>query len=427
MAKSSPQPDKKPHFAFPKSFFWGSATSSHQVEGGQDNNWTTWEKEHAGELSRGSQKAFDTPSVHWYRMKDQALDPANYISGQAVDHYNRFREDFDIAQSLNHTMHRFSLEWSRIEPQPGQYDEAALAHYREVIRALHSRNIEPMVTLFHFSLPKWVEARGGWTSAETLKSWRNYVAKVVDALGDDVTYWCTVNEPEVFSTFSYALGFWPPQQRSFLKAARSYASLLPRAHIDAYRIIKRHNPKAQVGAAKNNMWYQATGRFVSPILERLAVWWGNHVFLDKIKKYQDFIGINYYFKYNLKGFGGEIDQQNPSEIGWGLHPEGLAVVLQDLHKRYAKPVIVTECGLADSTDELRTWYLKEILRAVHRAMEAGVQVQGFLYWSLLDNFEWDKGFWPQFGLVAVNRNTQKRTIRPSAREYAKIIAANGLD
>lgn len=422
-----PKTPHQPHFRFPNNFFWGSATSAHQVEGGLDNNWTTWEREHAADLARGSQKAFDTDAVHWYRVKDQALDPSNYISGQAVDHYNRYRQDFDMARDLNHNMYRFSIEWSRIEPQPGQYDESELAHYRDVLRALHARDIEPMVTLFHFSLPKWVEARGGWTKPETIKAWKGFVSKVVEELGDDVNYWCTINEPEVFSTFSYALGYWPPQRKSILQAARAYASVLPRAHIAAYKIIKRHNPKAKVGASKNNMWYQATGRVVSPILERLIVWWANHLFLDKIKKYQDYIGFNYYFKFNLKGFGGVIDQQNPSEMGWGLHPEGVTVLLEDLHRRYGKPIIVTECGLADSTDELRAWYLKEVLRAVHRAMEAGVQVQGFLYWSLLDNFEWDKGFWPQFGLVSVDRTTQKRTIRQSAREYAAIIEADGLD
>lgn len=355
------------------------------------------------------------------------MDPANYISGLNIDHYRRYREDFDIAQQLNHTMHRFSIEWSRIEPQPGVYDEAELQHYKEVVRALKARDIEPMVTLFHFSLPSWMEARGGWTSPRNLASWRAYVTKVVEAIGGDVKYWCTINEPEVFSTFSYGLGFWPPQQRNFLAAARSYATILPRAHIAAYRIIKRHNPHAQVGSAKNNMWYQAQGKILSPVLERLTTWWANHVYLDKIKKYQDYVGLNYYFKYNLKGFGGEIDQQNPSEMGWGLHPEGLTVLLEDLHKRYSKPIIVTECGLADSSDELRAWYLKEALRAVHRASEAGVQVQGFMYWSLLDNFEWDKGFWPQFGLVSVDRKTMKRTIRPSAYEYAKIIQDGGLD
>lgn len=416
-----------PYLKFPENFFWGASTSAHQVEGGTDNNWTQWEREHAALLARGSKKAFDTPSVHWYRVKDRALDPANYISGIGVDHFHHFEQDFKLAHKLNHNAHRLSIEWSRIQPRRGVVDERAIEHYRRVIKTLRSLQMEPLVTLFHFTLPDWVADQGGFSSSRTIQDFIEYVRIVATALGDDVQYWCTINEPEVFATFSYIFGLWPPQQRSHWLGARAYASILPRAHIGAYKAIKAINPQAQVSVSKNNMWYCATGKTIAPIMARAWWWWANHLFLDRIRKYQDFIGLNYYFKFNFYGFRGEIDQQNPSELGWGLHPEGIDILLRDLHKRYHKPIMITEVGIADSQDESRSWYIKEILRNIHKSIAAGVDVRGFLYWSLLDNFEWDKGFWPEFGLIHVDRKTQKRTVRQSAKDYAKIIINNGLD
>lgn len=420
--------DKKPLLQFPKNFLWGAATSSHQVEGHQNNNWTEWEKTHADALARGSKKAFDTPAVHWYRIKEEAMSPENYISGRGVDHLNRYEEDFDIARSLNHNAHRFSLEWSRIEPERGVFDQKAIEHYRNVLTALHRRGIEPLVTLWHFTLPKWVEQRGGFTNPATIADFERYAAKMAQEFGHDVKYWCTMNEPEVFASFSYWLGFWPPQQKNMGAAFAVYTSLMPRAHIKAYKAIKKYAPTAQVGISKNMMWYSADGRLLTPIFAKLQNWFGNYYFLDQIKHYQDYIGLNYYFKFVLRGLRWQISEQNPSDMGWGLHPEGLQVLLKMIGKRYrGKPIIITECGLADGQDESRAWYVKELLRNVHEAMQTGVNVQGFMYWALLDNFEWDKGFWPKFGLVSVDRKTMKRTIRPSAKVYGEIIRRGGLD
>lgn len=420
--------NKSPHLQFPKNFLWGAATSSHQVEGHQDNNWTEWEKKYATALARGSKKAFDTPAVHWYRIKDEAITAENYISGRGVDHFNRYEKDFDIARTLHHNAHRFSFEWSRIQPQRGVFDSSAIEHYRRVITALHRRGIEPLVTLWHFSLPKWVEDQGGFTNPKTITDFEHYAERMAKEFGHDVRYWCTMNEPEVFASFSYWLGFWPPQQKNIAAAFMAYTSLMPRAHIRAYKAIKRHSPKAKVGISKNMMWYAADGRLLTPVLAGMQNWFGNYYFLDQIKAYQDYIGLNYYFKFTLRGLHWRISEQNPSDMGWGLHPEGMQELLRMIGARYPKqPVIITECGLADGQDESRTWYIKELLRNVHAAMRAGVNVQGFMYWALLDNFEWDKGYWPKFGLVAVDRKTMRRTVRPSAKVYADIIKAGGLD
>lgn len=419
---------KKPFLQFPKDFLWGAATSSHQVEGHQNNNWTDWERAHAAELARGSKKAFDTPAVHWYRVKAEAMAIENYISGRGVDHFNRYEQDFDIARNLHHNAHRFSLEWSRIEPERGVFDLRAIDHYRRVIAALHRRGIEPLVTLWHFSLPKWVEARGGFTNPATIADFERYAERMAQEFGHDVHYWCTINEPEVFASFSYWLGCWPPQKKSARAALRAYTSILPRAHIRAYKAIKKHFPKAQVSISKNMMWYTADGRLLAQPLAKLQNWFGNYYFLDQIKSYQDYIGLNYYFKFSLHGMHWRISEQNPSDMGWGLHPEGLDVLLRMLGQRYTtKPIIITECGLADGQDESRAWYIKELLRSIHAAMRAGVDVRGFMYWALLDNFEWDKGYWPKFGLVSVDRKTMRRTVRASAKVYADIIKSGGLD
>lgn len=420
--------NKSPRLQFPKNFLWGAATSSHQVEGHQDNNWTEWEKRHATALARGSKKAFDTPAVHWYRIKDEAITAENYISGRGVDHFNRYEKDFDIARTLHHNAHRFSFEWSRIQPQRGVFDNSAIEHYRRVITALHRRGIEPLVTLWHFSLPKWVEDQGGFTNPKTIVDFERYAERMAKEFGHDVRYWCTMNEPEVFASFSYWLGFWPPQQKNIVAAFMAYTSLMPRAHIRAYKAIKKHAPKAKVGISKNMMWYSPGGRLLTPVLAGMQNWFGNYYFLDQIKAYQDYIGLNYYFKFTLRGLQWRISEQNPSDMGWGLHPEGMQELLKMIGARYPKqPVIITECGLADGQDESRAWYIKELLRNVHAAMRAGVNVQGFMYWALLDNFEWDKGYWPKFGLVAVDRKTMHRTVRPSAKVYADIIKAGGLD
>jgi len=419
---------KDPALKFPKDFLWGAATSSHQVEGGQNNNWTRWEMKQASRLARGSSKAFDTPAVHWYRIKDKALDPNNYISGRAVDHFNRYEEDFSIAKSLHHNAHRFSLEWSRIEPERGEFDTQAIKHYREVIQALRKRGIEPLVTLWHFTLPHWVQEQGGFTNPRTAMDFARYADRMAREFGSEVTYWCTMNEPELLASFSYWLGYWPPQKKSFFAGLSAYTSILPQAHIMAYRKIKRRNPDAQVGISKNMMWYYADGRIISPLAAKLWNWFGNFYFLDLTRGHQDYIGINYYIKYQFRGWKWHISEQNPSDMGWGLHPEGLKVLIGKTARRFPKkPIIITEVGLADSQDESRAWYIKELLRNIHQAIADGANVQGFMYWALLDNFEWDKGFWPEFGLVSVDRKTMRRTIRPSAFVYADIIKRGGLD
>src|SRR3989344_4961100 len=267
---------------FPKGFLWGSATSSHQVEGGTRNDWSEWEKQNAERLAKEAEKKFGHLS-NCSDIKAQAQDPKNYISGRACDHYNRYEEDFDIAKSLGHNVHRFSIEWSRIEPEEGKWDEKEIQHYQKVIDALREQGMEPFVTLWHWTLPIWVAEQGGWENPKTIDDFARYCDKIVRSL-KSVAYWITLNEPEFYTMNSYLRGKRPPQKKSFFKFLKVYKNLA-KAHNSAYEIIHSNILKnvgmlPQIGVAKNNSYFDG---WLAPGLN--YVW--NNWFLNKIKNHQD--------------------------------------------------------------------------------------------------------------------------------------------
>lgn len=421
---------------FPKGFFWGSATSAHQVEGGNTNNWSAWEKQHAERLAAESEKKYGHLSM-WQEIKRQAQDPHNYISGMACNHYNRFEEDFDSTRSLKHNAHRFSIEWSRIEPKEGVWNEKEIEHYRKVIEALRTRSIEPFATLWHWTIPLWLEKKGGTFSKKFPFYFCRFVEKIVSSYRDQVRFWITLNEPEVYSGLSYLAGQWPPQQKSVFQAYIVQQNLI-HAHQKAYHIIHKISSHALVGIAKNNSYFEA---FSKNIFDRATVqfnrWIRNELFLNSLQSNIDFIGLNYYFhdrlQFNPLRVRGDTasfsntknENREQTDIGWEIYPEGIYHVLRQL-KKYQRPIYITENGIADMNDGKRISFIKDHLAWMHKAIQEGVDVRGYFYWSLLDNFEWDSGFWPRFGLVAINYKTLERTIRPSAYEYKKIIENNGF-
>lgn len=421
-----------PKLKFPKNFLWGAATSSHQVEGDQHNDWSEWEKKNADRLA-AEPPHYDNP--HWEKFAAQASEPKNYISGDACDQYNRYGEDFDILSELHLNAYRFSIEWSRIEPKEGAFDEEAIAHYRDVIAALRSRNIEPFVTLWHWTLPLWLSQKGG-TAAGTFPShFERYAKKIAETLGSEITYWITLNEPDVHTSFSYLLGAWTPERKNIFLAIRTYRNLI-RAHNRAAVAIKSVLPDAQVGISKHQVYFEmARPTLVNRLIKFAADWPWNFYFLNRIDRHQDFIGMNSYQRkivdngIDVTGSGADPKKNREmiqTEFGWEYSPESIYGALMEL-KRYGKPVYITENGIADSTDELRPRFIRDSLTAIHRAIEDGIDIRGYFYWSLLDNFEWDKGFWPRFGLVHVDYATQKRTIRESARLYGRIAESNALE
>jgi beta-glucosidase len=252
------------------------------------------------------------------------------------------------------------------------------------------------------------------------------VEEVMKVLGDKVRFWITLNEPEIYATQSYLTGVWPPQQKNPINYFRVIRHLI-RAHRRVYPVIKQYNSTAQIGVAKNNIYFEPhTKHVVNRFIKHMSDWWWNEYFLNQIDAWQDFVGLNYYFHNRTNFFMTRNENKVVSDLGWELHPEGIFHVLSDL-KKYNKPVYITENGLADATDKDRSWYIREVLKNVHKAIEAGVDVRGYLHWSLLDNFEWDKGFAARFGLVEVDYETMERKPRKSALYYKEIALNNLLE
>ncbi|MFA7662377.1 MAG: glycoside hydrolase family 1 protein [Patescibacteria group bacterium] len=396
---------------FPENFFWGCSTSAHQVEGGLNNDWSEWE---------------NSPK-RLAELKNKQLDPIDFISGQAANSFLENNADIACLKELNNNTYRFSIDWSRIEPEEGQFNLEALEYYKDFIFKLKANGLEPFVTLWHWPLPLWLSHRGGWTKKETANSFEKFTNKVLEYLGDDVNFWITLNEPMVYVGQSYLIGEWPPQKRNIIQYLQVIFNLI-RAHKLSFNAIKKYKIDAQVGIAQHCIYFEPAGnKFINRILAKIGNWWSNDFFLNKIVKYQDFIGLNYYFhslvNYN---FNGQYSYEKKSDIDWGLHPEGIYHCLKNLAK-YKKIIYITENGLADKGDQYRSWYIKEILENVNRAMTENIEVGGYFHWSLIDNFEWAFGFAPCFGLYEVNHQTFERIARPSAQFYADICKNNGIE
>lgn len=418
---------------FPEGFLWGAATAAHQVEGGNRNNdW--WEWEH-----RGGKIADGTTSE------------------AACDQYNRYEEDFDLAKQLGHNSHRLSLEWSRIEPEEDTFSWKEIGHYRRVLEALREREIEPIVTLHHFTNPLWLARDGGWENAKVVEYFTRYAKVVAGELGEVVRFWNTINEPTVYAYESYVEGKWPPGSTSLRSASNVTINML-RAHALAYHIIHETSPgpACEVGIAKHMRVfdplrsYHPGDRALAWFSDFIFNWW----FFDAIETgrlawpigigqkvqllagTQDFIGLNYYtrdmtrfnllkphmlFIENVVRPGGVVN-----DLGWEIYPEGLHRLLMRL-KKYNKPIYITENGIPAVDDSKRLAYLRDHLAQIHKAISDGADIRGYLHWSLLDNFEWAEGLTPRFGLIAMDYETQKRTPRPSAKAYARAATENKLD
>ncbi|MBI3458971.1 glycoside hydrolase family 1 protein, partial [Candidatus Azambacteria bacterium] len=335
---------------FPKNFYWGAATSSHQVEGDNHNDWSEWETKDL---------RFKIDDVRFKNWSDDILKKypnplaqENYISSQACDHYHRFEQDFDLAQSLNHNAHRFSIEWSRIEPQEGQFDENEIRHYQKVISALKARNLEPFITLWHWTNPTWFAEKKGFLKKENIKYFVRFVSYCANHF-KNAKFFIILNEPNIYTLNSYLRGLWPPQKTSFVESIEVYLNLI-QAHQESYDAIKRINNQALVGIAKNNSYFEiAKPSLINKTFKKMADYFWNHYFLEKISDELDFIGLNYYFhtKINISLLHSPQKwfSQNKngvvSDLGWEIYPKGIYEVLKDL-KKYGKLIYITENGLA---------------------------------------------------------------------------------
>lgn len=419
-------PEEQKEKIFPKDFLWGASVSSHQVEGGNHNQWSEWELKNAKNLARTAHQRLGHVPV-WEKIKAQAQSPKNYISGNAVEHYQRFEDDFDIAKQLNFNSLRFSIEWSRLEPEEGIWNEIAVEHYREYIKALKKRGLEPVINIWHWTNPVWFEQKGAFKRRSNLRYFDRFVNKISTEYGNDLRYIIILNEPNVYAAFGYltkdpsSQHHWPPEEKNIISYIRVSSNLV-KAHKRAYKLLKAAHPRQKIGTATQLANIQAKDprglpdKISTKIIRFFWNWW----FLNRVRGYQDFVGVNYYFTDYYDGLFRRKSPGLPlSDVGWYMEPEGLYPILMRTWAHYQKPIIVSENGLADMHDEYRRWWIEETIVAMERALSEGVDVLGYFHWSLLDNFEWAMGWWPKFGLVAVDReHGMKRTVRASAKWFA---------
>jgi beta-glucosidase len=418
-------------FNFPRGFLWGTATSAHQVEGFNTNNqWWAWEQQ-PGRIHAGDK------------------------SGAACDWWGgRWRDDLDRAAETGQNAHRFSIEWSRIQPVPDKWDESALDRYREFARGLHDREMTPLVTLHHFTDPLWLAERGGWENEEVSGLFSAYARKTVEAISEYANLWVTINEPNVYAVLGYLSGHFPPGRREPKIAARVLANMV-RAHAAAYHAIKEVQPTARVGIAQHYRGFRPMhawspfDRLAAKILHnllndsfpraivngRLRTPFGSQQ-IPAARGTQDFIGLNYYCEeraafsplrpaefFVKRAFEPQAETSDCSYIA--NVPEGFFRALQ-WSNSYNLPIIVTENGVCDQADILRPRYLVLHLHQLWRAVNFNFPVKGYFHWSLVDNFEWERGWSQRFGLWELDVETQARRKRPSADLYAEICRQNAI-
>lgn len=419
---------------FPQSFQWGSATAPFQVEGN----------------SSGERKADWDSFIE--RKKIIAPDeqgPNYWVPGNA-------EKDFQSMNDLGLNAQRLGFEWGRIEPEQGKINQEAIGRYRQMLDFLKNKGITPMVTLNHFVLPEWIARQGGWKNKSIREAFKHY-AEVVANDFPDVPYWITINEPNVLAAMGWADGRWPPEKKGvvrLLTALHCVSQNMIAAHDLAGNELTKQGGKkdtVQVGIANAISWFKPEHE--NSKLDRIPGWIADRLFNYKFLKgtieNSDFAGINFYSGYWLKfrpGFSGRAQDEYPmatgeipfgkvvrhkeeilSDVGWPVVPGFFLEALQYVHSKFKKPVIITENGIADREDKLRSFYILTHLIALQEAIKKGVDVKGYYHWSTIDNLEWAEGFGPRFGLIAHDPKTGERAIRQSAKLYGEIAKSNEID
>lgn len=414
-------------FQLPEGFLCGSATAGAQIEGGDSNSdWYEWYKQ--GKIKDGSSPL------------------------RADDDWHRYPEDIALLEELNQRVYRLGLEWSRIEPRKGAFDDAAMEHYVNELRLLLQNGIRPLVTLHHFTLPLWLSREGGFETPAAIGYFMRYVQYVLEHIGSLVSEYITINEPNVYVANGYFFGSWPPGKQNLRLALQVFQNMA-RCHIEAYKLIHElraaEPEKTMVGVANHLRVFIPANR-LNP-LDYLAAAAMRYLFQEGIVKlmftgglgfpaslavkkgprghYCDFMGINYYSRSTVrfKGFQDGVKPGTPrNDLGWEIYPDGLRALCEKYYRRYKVPIWITENGTCDAKDAFRPGYLCEHLAKAAEAARNGAKVERYYHWSLMDNFEWLEGESARFGLVHVDYETQQRTVNRSGRLYAEISRAGGL-
>lgn len=406
---------------FPSTFLWGTATAAHQVEGSNVYN-DNWVMEHVP----------GSPNVE--------------SSGDACDHYHLYRDDIVLLANLGFTLYRFSLEWSRIEPEEGEFSVAQLDHYRRMLATCHEYGITPMVTFHHFTSPRWLAASGGWEAQDTPEKFARFCERVVNHMGDLMPFACTLNEVNIGPLIGAMMGkpmSSARQEAWFEEAARRVGSdastftpflyadpirgreTIMAAHRRAVEVVKAGTKDCKVGVTLAMQDIQA-----GPGGEEMAARMRHElldVYLEKTKG-DDFIGVQTYSRQRFGPDGplGPEEGVERTQMEYEFWPEALEATIRYAHAATGLPAIVTENGLSTTDDTRRIAYIERALHGVAACMRAGIDVRGYTYWSAMDNFEWASGYRPTFGLIAVNRQTQERTVKPSARWLGDVARSHGF-
>jgi beta-glucosidase len=384
---------------FPEGFRWGTATAAHQIEGGNWNNdWWAWE----------------------HAEGTRCVEP----SGDACDSWHRWEEDLALVAGIGFDNYRFSVEWSRIEPEEGEWSAAAVEQYRLRCQALLDAGIDPVVTFHHFTTPRWVAAKGGWSDPATADRFAAFSRRLAGELGPVISRACTINEPNIVSTLGHLAGLFPPGRQD-VELRRRVNDVFCDAHRKAVDAIRSGAPGVPVGLTLAMSDYQAVDGGESK-LERIRRSMED-VFLDATTG-DDFVGVQTYSRTRV-GPDGDVGNEDGVEIlpmGYEFWPESLAATIRRAwsYTRGEIPLVVTENGIGTHDDEQRIRYVRAALDGVLDCIDEGIDVRGYTYWSLLDNFEWAHGYEPRFGLVSVDRATFARTPKPSA-EWLGGIARSG--
>ena len=384
---------------FPDGFVWGTATAAHQVEGGNWNNdW--WEWEHA------------------------ANTVCKEPSGDACDHFWRYPEDLTLLADLGFGAYRFSIEWSRIEPEEGEFSKAALDHYGRMVDACHDRGMLPCITFHHFTTPRWAAADGGWANPAIVDRFGRFCERTVAHLGNRIALACTINEPNIVAPFGYYLGLFAPGRQNDADGAKRAADHFVSGHRRAYEVLKAGPGDFPVGLTLSLAdWHAEPGG--EELLAQYRQF--EDLFLESVRG-DDFLGVQAYTRTRV-GPEGVLPPPPGTEVpsmGYEYWPHATEAGIRRVVELVGTPVYVTECGIGTDDDVLRIRYVHEALEGVARIIEDGLDVRGFFHWSLLDNFEWTLGYEPKFGLIAVDQTTQARTVKPSASWLGGIARTNRL-
>lgn len=414
-------------YKFPKNFLWGSASASHQVDGSPNSNWGCWE------TSRERRAQLIADGV----LEDKINE---FIAGRACEFESRFREDFKLLKALGHNTVRFSINWATIEPEFGKIDYKVLENYRAMIKAARACGLKVVLTLYHWTHAMWFERAGGWTQFDAAEQFIDMLDVALPYLRGAKIF-TTLNEPNVYLLFSYRWTEWPPGMGSDEAHDLAMAQIL-RAHTLAYKLIKKHIPKALVGVAMAISWNESNDPEKKAQEDLFHTSW-----LDvwAAEGLLDFIGVQTYMhsywdtnneSKNRFGWDGhdpctdhpvQSNMKGVKQEHWGMCPEAIYHTVKETWQRYKVAVMVTEHGHAVTPiiDHDRCWYLWESVGWLEKVMQEDILLIGYLHWSTMDNFEWKYGFGPTFGLIHVDRATQKRTPRKSAYLYRSIIKARG--